>query len=387
MKTKGYGLILVLVMASTLSLRAQFINSLEVLPANPTTEDTLTLLAHCTFSSMGCAVYTQYINVVGNDIYTQALHCVGMATAMCDYTDTFIVDPVAAGTYRFIFQVDAGFGGPPCTPGIAPGPSDTLVFVVDSMMPCPSPMADFGLATSGLAVVFNDSSQTTGPVQYAWDFGDGNTSALQNPVHTYSEDSTYLACLVITDSCGVDTFCASVTVADTTVACPAPQADFTYAANFLDVVFSDTSLTSGNSSYYWDLGDGTVSLLADPTHSYSSAGAYWVCLTVTDSCGVDSVCDSIVVVDMPVGTDLSHRFFPGILFPNPSAGMLTYWFNDPIQNEAQLVFYAITGEKVVSYPIQRQHGRLQLELENGMYLGFLINGDQYAGPIQLILNR
>ena len=53
MKTKGYVLIMVLAMASTLSLRAQFINSLEVLPANPTTEDTLLLLANCTFSSLG----------------------------------------------------------------------------------------------------------------------------------------------------------------------------------------------------------------------------------------------------------------------------------------------------------------------------------------------
>ena len=387
MKIKEYWLVLVFAILSSMPLRAQFINSLEVLPANPTTEDTLTLLAHCTFSSMGCAVYTQYINVVGNDIYTQALHCVGMATAMCYYTDTFIVDPLAAGTYRFIFQVDAGFGGPPCTPGIAPGPSDTLVFVVDSMMPCPSPMADFGLATSGLAVAFDDSSQTTGPVQYAWHFGDGNTSALQNPVHTYSEDSTYLACLVITDSCGVDTFCASVTVADTTVACPAPQADFTYAANYLDVVFSDTSVTSGNSSYYWDFGDGTVSLLADPTHSYLAAGAYWVCLTVSDSCGTDSVCDSIVVMDVPVGIEAGKALISELLFPNPSTGELFYGLKGPIQNGAKLILYAITGEKVVSCPINRQYGRLQLDIEKGMYLAVLINGDQRSEPIKLILTQ
>jgi PKD repeat protein len=388
MKIKGCWLVLVFAILSTLPLRAQFINSLQVLPANPTTEDTLLFLANCTFSSMGCATYTQSINVLGNDIYAQAMHCLGMATAMCDYTDTFKVDPLAAGTYRFIYQVDVGFGGPPCTPGIAPGPTDTLAFVVDSFMAnCPLPMAAFGYYTSGLAVSFEDSSQTSGSVQYAWTLGDGNTSSLPNPTHTYSGDSTYQVCLTVTDSCGSDTFCTSVSVADTTVACPQPQAGFGYTANYLDVNFSDSSTTNGSVSYSWDLGDGTISLLADPTHSYSVADAYWVCLTVTDSCGTDSICDSIVVMDVPVGIEAGNGLIPESFFPNPSTGELFYGLKGPIQNGAMLILYAITGEKVVSCPINQRYGRLQLGLENGMYLAFLTNGDQRSGPIKLILNQ
>jgi len=40
------------------------------------------------------------------------------------------------------------------------------------------------------------------PISYQWNFGDGNTSLLQNPVHTYSTAGLYTACLDITDTAG-----------------------------------------------------------------------------------------------------------------------------------------------------------------------------------------
>lgn len=56
---------------------------------------------------------------------------------------------------------------------------------------------------SGIApldVQFTDmSSSGTAPYEYAWDFGDGETSEDQNPAHTYTITGTYTVSLTITD--------------------------------------------------------------------------------------------------------------------------------------------------------------------------------------------
>ncbi|MGB1309352.1 MAG: PKD domain-containing protein [Oceanihabitans sp.] len=51
------------------------------------------------------------------------------------------------------------------------------------------PLANFASAETGLIVDFTDSS--TGALSWLWDFGDGNTSTLQNPTHTYANAGTY----------------------------------------------------------------------------------------------------------------------------------------------------------------------------------------------------
>ena len=38
-----------------------------------------------------------------------------------------------------------------------------------------------------------------GPWKFAWDFGDGNKSTEQNPVHTYAKVGEYTATLTVTD--------------------------------------------------------------------------------------------------------------------------------------------------------------------------------------------
>jgi PKD repeat protein len=63
-----------------------------------------------------------------------------------------------------------------------------------------------GTPTSGgapLAVQFTDTSFTSDPAgiqSWAWDFGDGNNSGVQNPMHTYTCPGSYSVTLVVTDT-------------------------------------------------------------------------------------------------------------------------------------------------------------------------------------------
>ena len=63
--------------------------------------------------------------------------------------------------------------------------------------------ADFQVSRSGLQVTFSDDS--TGDVtSWAWDFGDGATSTVQQPVHTYAAEGDYLVTLTVTGPNGTD---------------------------------------------------------------------------------------------------------------------------------------------------------------------------------------
>ncbi|MFT7676422.1 MAG: PKD repeat protein [Planctomycetota bacterium] len=57
--------------------------------------------------------------------------------------------------------------------------------------------------TSDLSVSFNDLS-TGGATSWDWDFGDGNSSSMQNPIHIYTARGTYDVSLTVGDGSGMD---------------------------------------------------------------------------------------------------------------------------------------------------------------------------------------
>ncbi len=88
----------------------------------------------------------------------------------------------------------------------------------------------------------------------------------------------------------------------------APVASFTSAPNSgtapLNVSFTDTS-TGVVTSWLWDFGDGTTSVLQNPAHSYA-AGTYTVSLTVNGPDGLDAETkvNLITVATAPPGNTL-----------------------------------------------------------------------------------
>ncbi|MDI6867655.1 PKD domain-containing protein [Methanoculleus sp.] len=96
-------------------------------------------------------------------------------------------------------------GTPTPTPTVTGTPTPTPT-VTGTPTPTPTPttlVANFTAnITSGqapLAVAFTDTS-TGGPVSWSWNFGDGNTSTAQNPVHTYTAAGTYTVSLSVTNA-------------------------------------------------------------------------------------------------------------------------------------------------------------------------------------------
>ena len=84
--------------------------------------------------------------------------------------------------------------------------------------------AYFTYTQNGTTTIFNDLSfvnqgwSTNYSVSWNWDFGDGNYSTQQNPIHSYANNGMYLACLVVTffDSTTINSctsfFCDSILI-------------------------------------------------------------------------------------------------------------------------------------------------------------------------------
>lgn len=162
---------------------------------------------------------------------------------------------------------------------------------VEPPPPC-APTAGFTYSSTDLMAMFTDISVVNGIPSWLWDFGDGNTSTMQNPTHTYTFPGVYTVCLITTDSCSSDTSCASVTIT-----CSQPTAGFSNTSSSLMASFTDTSTsTSTINSWLWDFGDGNTSSFQNPTHTYAFSGIYTVCLIATNTCGSsDTACSSVTI--------------------------------------------------------------------------------------------
>lgn len=165
------------------------------------------------------------------------------------------------------------------------GDEDVYLFTVGITMP---PLeADFsGNTTQGpppLVVAFSDASsgQTGG---WHWDFGDGNRSLEQNPVHTYAAPGSYSVTLTVHNPWQRSGIRKGDLISVGSAPVPGFSLNLTSGPAPLMVQFTDE--TAGlPTSWEWEFGDGESSAEKDPIHRYDHAGMYDIHLTVSSLFG------------------------------------------------------------------------------------------------------
>ena len=179
----------------------------------------------------------------------------------------------------------------------------------------PSPQSLFtnSQPCAGSPTLFTDISvpNAASIVSYGWNFGDGATSALQNPVHSFISEGVYDVTLNVINANGcINTFTRQVAVF------PKPLAGFTFSPGSCTgdpVLFTDQSVVAAGFSSYigtwiWDFGDGsvpvTVSFPANPdiTHIFAgNAASHLVSLKVFTTSGcVDSTRQLVLSEPSPI---------------------------------------------------------------------------------------
>jgi PKD repeat protein len=241
--------------------------------------------------------------------------------------------------------------------------------VSDAVLVLSPPSANFtytpGEGNAPLTVQFNDTSSGN-VTAWTWDFGDGQTSAEQNPIHTYANAGIYTISLNASNAYGF----SIATMTDAVSVLPAPAANFTYAPGEgnapLVVQFNDASI--GNVTVWaWDFGDGAISSERNPAHTYASAGVYTVSLNASNAYWFDvfTVTDAVSVLPAPVA-NFTYTPEEGnapltVAFTDASVGNVTAWiwdFGDGNVSfeQSPVHVYAIAGTYTVTLNASNAYG-------------------------------
>jgi len=169
---------------------------------------------------------------------------------------------------------------------------------------------------NGLAVTFKNSSQNA--LNYVWDFGDGGTSTLANPTHTFNDSKTfYTVRLIATNILG----CRDTSLMQDYINIFPIHAKFDVLPGAEIAIpdytfkFSDQS-TNSPVTWQWKFGDGSSSNLQNPEHTYPDTGRFRVKLLIRNQDGCpDSIFRIVRITGVPGYLFLPNSFMPGSATP------------------------------------------------------------------------
>jgi PKD repeat protein len=214
-------------------------------------------------------------------------------------------------------------------------------------------------------------------VSWAWDFGDGYNSTIQNPCHTYQNEGVYNACLTVQNTNGdTDIVCATLEI------WPSPVAIFTSSNNGEVVTFSN--LSEGAVLYYWNFpgGNPSTSIEVNPSTTYP-IGTYSACLIAyNDFLCPDTTCQTITLTSI---NDTREKDIINI-YPNPFSTQTTLQ-TDKDFKKATLKVYDSFGQRVKQFEnISGQSIILSRDnLPSGLYFLQLIQDNKTFTTSKLII--
>ena len=159
----------------------------------------------------------------------------------------------------------------------------------------PPPIAGFSSIgnCSNFNVSFTDTSLINNlPITiWQWNFGDGQTSNIQNPQISYADSGTYQVQLIV----GASTNCTDTITHSVPVTNAFPGFSYTYNCIDYRVSFTDTSEVLGTAidSWNWSFGDGNTSNNQNPNYLYSDTGSYNVELIINTPYCTDTTTQNI----------------------------------------------------------------------------------------------
>jgi PKD repeat protein len=201
----------------------------------------------------------------------------------------------------------------------------------------PLPIADFSasplIAPAGSPVQFADLSHNA-PLQWLWDFGDGQFSTVQHPQHIYQSVDTFTVKLLVTNGAGSDSIVKTDYIITTP---PAPAAAFTASALFVypgdTIWFTDLSLHNPF-DWLWSFGNGDTSHLQNPWYVYTLPGVYSITLKVANANGTSELTKFMYIYVLPLppnpkawfASDITHLLVgDSVLFNDYSFSQPNRW--------------------------------------------------------------
>lgn len=219
----------------------------------------------------------------GDDLITSYLWDFGDGTTSPEVTPVKFY--AYAGTFNISLEVTTENG---CT--------DTFEHeIIVDPLPVASFTADNSCEKTTIGLTNSSSIADGTALDYYWTFGDGTVSTLDSPVKLYNEGGTYTITLEAISANG----CRDV-VDQTVEIHSLPKGTITFESDGESVssICSGESVTFNNGSYApgggeltytWEFGDGSVSELTSPDHTFFTPDLYTISLTRTTEDGCEDV--------------------------------------------------------------------------------------------------
>ncbi|MEM9984975.1 MAG: T9SS type A sorting domain-containing protein, partial [Bacteroidota bacterium] len=250
---------------------------------------------------------------------------------------------------------------------IATGPdgcaSDPAEITVDTR-----PLTEAGFAvdsTGDLFASFIDASLNADSVLYF--FGDGDSSLMANPGHTYADTGTFVVQQIAFGFCGADTFEQSVTI---TCAFAVASFDTALVADSNGVTVAFTSTATGADSIKFEFSNGVIAT-GDTTVDFEFTGEYTVTMIAFNKCGSDTTTQVLNLQNTSIAGALLENSVK--VYPNPSDG--EFFISLSLQRQADLRVELLDarGRVVLSEAVGQRMGAVSLklnaaELSDGLYL-------------------
>lgn len=158
-------------------------------------------------------------------------------------------------------------------------------------------------------VNFTNMSTGTNIVSYLWNFGDGQTSSLPNPSHTYSRAGIYTVKLIARNASG----CTDTITKQDLLSIGIYKAGFVIPANICikdKINITNTSFpTASLTKCRWNFGDGTTDTLFNPVKSYATTGVFNVKLVAEFGSCSDSIIKIVNVLSRPTASFTGNNLF------------------------------------------------------------------------------
>jgi len=199
---------------------------------------------------------------------------------------SIIINPTLSGNYSYSVSDGCSF----------PVVGSTSIFVYPQLNPQFSSSVVSGCEPLYVKINANNIPPNS---TITWFFGDDGYSTSLNPEHYYETAGLFDVTLTITDNNGCK---STITKLDYIEVYPTPEAKFVNNPYVTDILHSEVyfdNLSQGASSYIWYFGDGAISNIENPQHSYSNVGKYDVMLIAfTEHNCKDTAISSIVTHDI-----------------------------------------------------------------------------------------
>ena len=298
------------------------------------------IISYIEINSCGSVAATTVVTISPLPIAPAAI--TGIST-ICSGDTTVLSDPTPGDTWSSIATSIAAVSSTGVLTGVGIGTAtisytetnscgSAAATVIVTVNPLPITPTSIG----GIPTICNGSTTTLSDVTAGdtWSSGTPSIATVSSTgVVTGVNPGTALISYTETNSCGSAEATIIVTVNPLTI------------ANFTDtgistLGFTYTGSTTGIDSMVWSFGDGNVSTATNPIYTYTVSGVYHVCVTVYNSCGVDSACNNITVT-VP-GTSVSMVSVSNVrVYPNPTNDEL--YITGLVQNTSYRVLN-ISGE-------------------------------------------